>query len=153
MKREILFRGKRIDSGAWVYGYFVKNPKGESLIHWRPFPEATSNTYHRVAPETVGQFTGLLDKQGTQIFEGDVVKQMDDDYSFTEGWETSDPRWEDKSLFDPMPQKEVMRDYVTLESFGYWLKSETFGYEGEGMVSPDDCVIIGNIHNNPNLLQ
>ena len=73
MSREIKFKGKRIDNGEWVYGCLVKDPQGKSRIYWKPFDKATSNTYHFVILESVGQFTGLKDKNGVDGYEGDKV--------------------------------------------------------------------------------
>lgn len=75
MKREIKFRGKRVDNGEWVYGYYVFRPDGKHLIYWQPFEEATNNTYHEVIPETVGQFI-CQDEYGNDVFTGDVCRDI-----------------------------------------------------------------------------
>ena len=78
MKREILFRGKRADNREWVYGYLIGNNVivGEVV----DFDEDYFNTefWYKVDPETVGQFTGLTDKNGTKVFEGAIVRSYDD---------------------------------------------------------------------------
>lgn len=100
----------------------------------------------------IEQFTGLLDRKGVEIYEGDIVSwrdyvdasAMSEKYGYDENWPSDTEEWIWLNH----------ADVVTMDRFPkYWLKNERFGYEGEDLISPDQCEVIGNIHQNPELLK
>ena len=90
--REILFRGKSIMHGDWVYGYLNQHrgnirydcdcePIADECYYINDWQAKIDNGMYgqdyKVGPETVGQFTGLTDRNGVKIFEGDIVRYGD----------------------------------------------------------------------------
>ena len=140
--REILFRGKRVDNGELVYGYYFK-----ATHHWhnhgihedwilRGVAQnggwVSFHGRHAIVPETLGQFTGLTDKNGKQIFDGDICQingvSYIDDTPFVVEWNDEYSGWFWKELSFSFPT-----DTITPEI------AET-------------AEVIGNIHDNPELL-
>ena len=86
MNREILFRGKRVDNGEWTEGYFFKTWNKVFLL-WGM--TCGCPNMEEVIPETVGQYTGLCDKNGKKIFEGDIVESPNGTQGFIE-WQNAE---------------------------------------------------------------
>ena len=121
MEREILFRGKKIDGDEWIKGFYAENGHGSSNI--QPKGKFLACL---VKPETVGQFTGLTDKNGNKIFEGDILES--DSERFVVDWDD--------------------------EFSGFYLTDVNPRHQGVAMFAnvADDGYIIGNVHDNPEML-
>lgn len=131
MEREIIFRGKRIDNGEWIEGsYFIDSEcflkEKEVLKH---YIVNEFGKFEVVYPETVGQYTGLKDKNGKLIFDGDVCLHKEYECFGKIKW----------SLDEAC--------YYFCVCNGYQLFEEEQLYE-----YVDGLNIIGNIHDNPELL-
>ena len=130
--REILFRGKRTDNGKWVYGNFVRGCDEKYAYIVEFGNRELCRNYVNVNPETVGQYTGLTDKNGTKIFEGDIVKSCEyDDIYFVRYFND-----------DNYPAFDCVPDVPLCECNGLAF-----------LVNTEGCEIIGNVHDNPELLR
>lgn len=75
MDREVLFRGKSVETNEWVYGsYILEKYSNTPYICYFEYGTFINIKQVEVIPETVGELTGMADKNGTKIFEGDIVK-------------------------------------------------------------------------------
>ena len=131
--REILFRGKGTHghkTGKWVYGNYAKDFWGKDRGGFSILP--FDGGCYEVDPETVGQFTGLTDKNGKQIFEGDIVEVVFRYYNRKE-------RSKFKVIF-----------YQRNACFSLWKSSQRVPMT---LDETKDYKVIGNIHDNPELLK
>ena len=123
MEREIKFRGINRNSNHWVYGCFVRYPNGGVAIC------NSEGSAFEVYPYTVGQYTGLKDKNGTEIYEGDILI---DEY------------------FDLHLKMVWFDGCFKLHGKGFHLPDVIPAYE---RLQLGGVKIVGNIHNNPELYQ
>ena len=134
--REILFRGKRISNSKWVEGFMYSQ---HFPLEFRDdFYIRCYDTDYLVLPETVGQYTGLTDKNGVRIFEGDILKSTIKFIDCNdEGYSILHHDIEDIGIV------EWRKDgFMIVHKSGTWARC-FYGCEN---------YVIGNIHDNPELL-
>ena len=131
--REILFRGKRTINGDWVYGDFVHGNERKSLRDSIFVYDSETQSFndYEINPSTLGQYTGLTDKNGKRIFEGDIAKVL---------------QGKDKDIA-----------YVGFENGAFMLYPKTGNIYERTLWSywynDWDVEVVGNITDNPELLE
>jgi len=122
--REIKFRGKRVDNGSWVYGDLMT-----AYIHHEGLSIVEGGCiYHDVGPETVGQFTGLYDKNGKEIYEGDICRFW--------GFEVREGR-------------QIRPERVIVVKWDYYELSKIKNILHPNSNFAGEIEVIGNIYDNP----
>jgi len=162
--RGILFRGKRIDNQEWAYGALIMS-QSKCYILLSVTDHIKRDDYEvymvEVIPETVGQYTGLKDKNGKDIYEGDVYiaerSFMPSRGHLRKGypriikvicvveWSIYDAGWRDKEI-GPIPEHREFDKNCPYHYFHTSLSGSTTG-------KADWMEVVGNIHDNPEYLK
>lgn len=146
--RTIKFRGKDLDTGEWIYGHFFQR-LGHYPTIVEPRPRDGKVMYYEIAVEdtTVGQFTGLLDTNGKEIWEGDVVRVGILSPNYTGSY--PEPYYVDTACI----YKEGAFLYKRISPFDKKKLSRNWTYKPMHRYEIYSTEVIGNIHDNPELLK
>ena len=155
--REILFRGKSADNGEWIEGAYYKQEefygdKEESHIiiqstETLEFDQALE--FSVVIPETVGQYTGLTDKNGNKIFEGDIIKDRENALHIVKIGEYY-PEHYLRLCCNLLEPKKLCNLYGV---YAERITNDEYKYDCFVIPPKNGVEVIGNIHDNPELLK
>lgn len=146
--REILFRGKRADNKKWVYSSFIMQDKEHKVLS-AEVELFDGKMWWVICPETVGEYTGLKDKNGNKIFEGDIFVS----------YEYGDKKYDLIGVIERRGASFILRSENYEDSqLNDYVEGTITHYKpnGERIVLESDIVqgeVIGNIHDNPELLE
>ena len=159
--REILFRGKT-DKGEWVQGSLIKRKIGCFIVDENnqcALRKATENLFDfeskLVISETIGQYTGLTDKNGTKIFEGDILRYgyIYDYECYLESLERHEEY--DNEIYDQDIEVSMVEWCSDCDYPAFDLADHDFECNGLSQIMCGDYEyeVIGNIHDNPELVK
>lgn len=121
MDRVVKFRGRRLCDGRWEYGHYDKDSRGDAFIRHPDTDNPKRIDVWQVDPDTVGQFTGLYDRNGKEIYEGDII--------YTDYEMDAEVYWDEYSA-----------SFSTRDEIGSNALWDSFAKTSE---------VVGNIHENP----
>lgn len=136
---EIKFRGKRMDNGEWIEGYYVCIGEKYPYIYTGKLEICKGFEgleKYQIIPETVGQYTGMKDKNGTEIYEGDIIRQDNNVVGVIRFGKYTQP-------FNDNADTKHIGFYVDWtdmfrRDLGHWAEK---------------CTVIGNVHDTPELIE
>lgn len=138
---EILFRGKRVDNGEWVKGIPVETEADGGIrifmityARWDSDDNSIDfleTDVYEVEPKTVGQYTGLTDKNGNKIFEGDILK----------------------AIWQHLSNTDTVIGIVKYDDAAFILETDDHYLFFEDNIFSDECEVVGNIHDDHELLE
>ena len=158
--REIILRGKRLNNGEWVEGSLCTTiPSDENFYTISYFDFEGYYIEEKVIPETVGQYTGLTDKNGTRIFEGDIVQHLTyDDFDCQSVVKFGEYKQDGSG--GEYGARNCLGFYVEVDNFTCpdWCENEPecfsdYQKQQNILEIANKCEVIGNIHDNPELLE
>lgn len=150
--RDIKFRGKRVEDGAWVYGSLSIHPDACFISNQNAKAEDSYAFTYEVDPSTVGQYTGHHYENGDEVYEGDIFRNETHLVNTNKGRAVPNSDFHNDYIVEFNSDIDINSWIATIvkttrhNNFGV-------GYVTKGLYFTHSCTILGNIHDNPELLK